>query len=164
MPTRERRTGVTRARNPSFATVSLILDTSALLAALDAGDPDHVACATLLEGQARAGVELLVPSTVLPELDYWISERLERTTWQVFIEDLLAGAYTLEQVTPDDLRRAAEIDAQYSALRLGLVDSSLVAVAERLGERCLATLNLRDFRAVVPAHCQYLTLWPADLP
>lgn len=142
----------------------LILDTSVLLAALDAGDPDHLACATLLEGQARAGVELIVPSTVLTELDYWISERLDRATWQVFIEDLLAGAYTLEQVTALDLRRAADIDAQYAALGLGLVDASLVAVAERLGERCLATLNLRDFRAIVPMHCPYLTLWPADLP
>ncbi len=43
----------------------LVLDTGPLLAALDAADPDHAACAALLE---EAMEDLVVPSLVLAEL------------------------------------------------------------------------------------------------
>ncbi len=142
----------------------LILDTSVVLAALDSADPDHQACANLLNAQAGARVELVMPSTVLVELDYWISERLDPTVWRAVVHDLVVGAYRLEQVTLADIVRASDVDAQYAALGLGLVDSSLVALAERLGQTKLATLNLRDFRPVVPRHCPFLELLPADLP
>ena len=135
-----------------------------MLAALDAADPDHAECSGLLAAQAAVGVELVVPSTVLVELDYWVAERLDPAVWRTVIDDLVIGAYRLEQVTLADVVRAAEIDSQYAGLALGLVDSSLVALAERLGQMRLATLNLRDFRPVVPRHCPFLELLPADLP
>ncbi len=41
-----------------------------------------------------------------------------------------------------------DIDRQYADLRLGLVDASIVALAEELGVRRLATRDVRHFSAV----------------
>ena len=43
---------------------------------------------------------------------------------------------------------------------LGLVDSSIVTVAENLGVTTIATLNHRDFRVVRPAHTVAFELVP----
>ena len=66
--------------------MALTLDTSVLLAALDAADPDHGACAELI---AEATENLIVPALVLSELDYWCQERLGGAAWLAFLEDLL---------------------------------------------------------------------------
>jgi hypothetical protein len=42
-----------------------------------------------------------------------------------------------------------EIDRRYADLQLGLVDSSIVALAEELGVHRLATRDVRRFSAVV---------------
>jgi predicted nucleic acid-binding protein len=44
--------------------------------------------------------------------------------------------------------RAMEIDRRYEDLGLGLVDGSIVALAETLGVRRLATRDVRHFSAV----------------
>lgn len=59
------------------------------------------------------------------------------------------------------MRRALELDRAYGGLPLGLVDGVVMAVAERLEAKVIATLDLRDFGAVSlrgqPA------IWPRDL-
>jgi len=45
-------------------------------------------------------------------------------------------------------------------LGLGLVDASIVAIAELRGITILATLNNRDFRVVRPRHSDAFTLIP----
>lgn len=138
--------------------MSLILDTSVLLAALDAADPDHGRCAALL---TEASEDLLVPSLVLGELDYWCHERLTAEAWLAFLEDLLEGAYTSLGPTQDDLRRCHELQSTYADLRLGVVDASVMALAERLGEPKVATLDHRHFGTVRPRHVGALALLPA---
>jgi hypothetical protein len=54
----------------------------------------------------------------------------------------------------------AELVNRYSDLNLGLVDASVVTVAERLGIVSLATLNHRDFVVVRPRHCDAFELIP----
>jgi predicted nucleic acid-binding protein len=54
----------------------------------------------------------------------------------------------------------AELVGQYADLGLGGVDASLVAVAERLDVREIATLDRRDFTVVRPAHCDGFELLP----
>lgn len=137
--------------------MALLLDTGPLLAALDAGDPDHGSCAALL---LHASEDLVVPSLVLAELDYWCHERLGGETWLVFLEDLLAGAYRVEHPTAEDLARCAALQRQYADLRLGVVDASIIALAERLKESKIATLDHRHFAVVRPAHTQALCLVP----
>lgn len=60
-----------------------------------------------------------------------------------------------------DLKRAVELDAAYTDLRLGLVDAVVMATSERLEASAIATLDLRGFAPVslrgAPA------LFPRDL-
>lgn len=137
--------------------MALVLDTGPLLAALDAADRDHAACAALLLSTEE---DLVVPALVLAELDYWCHERLGADVWRAFLEDVLAGAYRIEPVGLGDLRRCRELQAQYADLRLGVVDASVLALLERLGEPKVATLDHRHFADVRPAHAEALTLLP----
>ena len=137
--------------------MALICDTGPLLAALDAADPDHERCARLLTG---ADEDLVVPALVLAELDYWCARRLTPQAWLIFLDDLLAGAYRLESPTSADLGRCRQLQQQYLDKALGVVDASVIALAERLAEPKVATLDQRHFRAVRPAHVAALELLP----
>ena len=136
--------------------MALILDTGPLLAALDAADPDHAACAGLLTDAIE---DLVVPALVLPELDYWCARRLSVDAWLVFLDDVAAGAYRIESPTGDDLERCRQLQATYRDLGLGVVDASVIALAERLREPKVATLD-RHFNVVRPAHVQALRILP----
>ena len=137
--------------------MALICDTGPLLAALDAADPDHARCARLL---TTSDEDLVVPALVLAELDYWCARRLPPNAWLIFLEDVLAGVYRVETPTGADLARCRELQARYADLALGVVDASVVALAERLGEPKIATLDVRHFRTVRPAHVEAFDLRP----
>jgi predicted nucleic acid-binding protein len=137
--------------------VALVLDTGPLLAALDAAEPDHGACARLL---TDATEDLVVPGLVLAELDYWCHERLDADVWLAFLDDLLEGAYRAEHPTDHDLRRCRALQAQYGDVGLGVVDASVLALVERLDEDKVATLDRRHFAVVRPAHIAALDLVP----
>lgn len=135
----------------------LILDTGPLLAALDAADPDHARCASLLPDSTE---DLVVPALVLAELDYWCARRLSPDAWLIFLDDLLAGAYRLEPPTVGDLARCRELQDDYRDLALGVVDASIIALAERFRESKVATLDQRHFRTVRPLHVAALEILP----
>lgn len=137
--------------------MALILDTGPLLAALDAADRDHAACATLLTDSKE---DLVVPALVLAELDYWCARRLPSNAWLTFLDDVLAGAYRVEVPTTADLARCRDLQTTYRDLGLGVVDASVIALAERLGESKVATLDLRHFGVVRPSHVPSLEIWP----
>lgn len=137
--------------------MALILDTGPLLAALDAADPDHGPCSALLsEGRE----DLIVPMLVLAELDYRCTRRLPPDAWLIFLDDVIAGAYRIEPTTGPDLTRCRALQDRYRTLTLGVVDASIVALAERLDEPKVATLDHRHFTTVRPAHVESLRLLP----
>jgi hypothetical protein len=121
---------------------AIICDTGALLDYLVAAAPDHRAFRAAIDG-ARTRY---IPGLVLTEVDYFL--RGERRAMQVLIADLLRGAFLYAPPTEGQLARAMDIDAIYPALDLGLVDASIVALAEELGVTRLATRDVRDFTAV----------------
>ncbi len=137
--------------------MALVLDTGPLLAALDTADPDHDRCAALLND---AHEDLVVPILVLAELDYWCHQRLGVDAWITFLDDVLNGAYRLEDTTTSDLERCRELQIQYTDQSLGVVDASVLALTERLGEDKLATLDHRHFAMLRPSHVQALQLLP----
>jgi uncharacterized protein len=136
--------------------VTLILDTGPIVAALNSKDPDHERCAALLENMD----DLLIPTPVLVEVDYWLVKLGGPEVWSAFVADIERGAYRLAHATDADLKRAAELESTYHDLDLGLVDASIIALCERLGQRTLATLDRRHFSIVRPSHCTHLTLLP----
>jgi hypothetical protein len=72
----------------------------------------------------------------------------------------VAGAYRVEPPRAVDLGRCGNLQERNRDLALGVVDASVVALAERLGESKVATLDQRHFRAVRPAHVASLELLP----
>ena len=59
-----------------------------------------------------------------------------------------ATRYEYELPLPSDIARALELDARFGELRLGLVDGTVAAVAERRQVYRLLTTDRRDFSAV----------------
>jgi hypothetical protein len=58
------------------------------------------------------------------------------------------------EATPYDYRRMAELPTAYASLRLRVVDTCVVALAERLDVRQVAALDHRDFLVLwLPAPC-----------
>lgn len=135
----------------------LVSDTGPLLALLDADDPQHERCVSMV---GEIGEDIVVPAAVLVELDYWVLKLLGPDAWATFTEDLAQGAYRLHHLGERDVARAAELERTYADLDLGYVDAAVIVTCEQLGETKVATLDRRDFSAVRPAHCRALTLLP----
>jgi predicted nucleic acid-binding protein len=60
-----------------------------------------------------------------------------------------------------DYERMAFLVETYADLPLGMVDASVVAVAERLNIAKFLTINRRDFAVVRPSHVDAFELLPA---
>jgi predicted nucleic acid-binding protein len=127
---------------PAGSAAALICDTGALLDYLVESAPDHRLFRNAID-QARTRD---VPGLVLAEVDYFLRD--ERRAMQVFVKDLGRGAFTYAPPTLGQLARAMEVDCRFEDLGLGLVDGSVVALAEELGIRRLATRDVRHFAAV----------------
>lgn len=77
-----------------------------------------------------------------------------------FLGDLASGAFSVEPVAASDWLRIAELVWEYKDLFLGTVDASVIAAAERLHIHEIATLDLRHFSVVRPAHVPSFELVP----
>jgi uncharacterized protein len=135
--------------------MALILDTGPLVAALDATDPEHERCASLL---ASSQEQRLVPTCVLVEVEYML--RPWPQAFPRLLADVDSGALEPLELPKRWLLRAGELLERYRDLSLGLVDASVIAATEMLDEPKLATLDRRHFTAVHPCHCQALQLLP----
>lgn len=136
--------------------MTLILDTGPIVAALNEEDPDHRRCADLLAGAE----DLLLPSPVLVEVDYWLVKLGGTKVWSDFVADITRGVYRIAHPTDADLARAADLEQTYEDLDLGLVDACTIVLCERFNETKVATLDRRHFSVVRPIHCSHLTLLP----
>jgi len=94
---------------------------------------------------------------VIPEVCFLLARNLGAAAESAFLR-AFPGELTLEQVTVGDLRRAAELVVQYADLPLGVVDASIVAVAERLDLTEIITLDRRHFSVVRPRHVGAFTI------
>ena len=108
----------------------IIVDTGVLYAAADRSDPDHDASKELLG--VHATEQLAVPAPVVVETSWLISSRLGVAAEVGFLRSIAAGEVTLVDLTSDDWHRVVELLEQYHDLDLGVVDASIVAVAERV--------------------------------
>jgi len=123
----------------------IVADTGAIVALVDADDRNHAALRRLFE---KAPAAWVLPWAILPEVDYLLGEHVGERAQERYVGDLASGAWAIEWGDPADLVRAEEISRRHRALRLGLVDSVVMAVAERRKAEAIATLDLRHFGAV----------------
>lgn len=138
--------------------MALILDTGPLYAALDRQDPDHEVCRSLIDETSEP---LVIPGPVLPEVDYLVAQRLGVSPMLALLDDIEAGAFRIEDLTPPDYPRIRELIDGYADQDIGLVDAAVLALAERLGEPKIATLDRRHFSVLRPRHVEALELLPA---
>lgn len=137
--------------------MSLIVDAGPLFAAAARRDAHHARCVDLLLGASRP---LIVPSLVVTEVAYLLGDRIGAEAEATFARSLASGELQAEPVAPSDWERIATLVADYADTGLGLVDASVVALAERLGATTIATLDHRHFAAVRPRHVRAFRLVP----
>ena len=134
-----------------------IVDTSALVALVQSRDPWHAAVAAAIAAERGS---LTVPLTVVVETAQVIGRRLGAAAESAWLRALVAGRWAIEPSTVPDLERAAQLIDQYREADIGLVDATVVAMAERLGSVRLYTLDRRDFGIIRPRHVASLELLP----
>jgi predicted nucleic acid-binding protein len=133
----------------------LLVDTGILYALADRRDAWHLRVKRYLE---KAPQTLLAPVTIVPEVAYLLRQRIGAVAERAFVASIANGEVALEELTNRDWKRVETLTAAYEVL--GLVDASVVAVAERLKLDTLATTDRRDFSLVRPAHVERFTLVP----
>ncbi len=136
----------------------ILLDTSGLLAALDASQSHHRKAAASL---AAARPPLLLSPFVLAELDYLVASRAGPAARGSLLEEVERGAYLLETITGADVVRAHAFIQRYADLQISLADASIVVLAERHRVRDVLTLDERHFR-VLTVRGKSFRLLPAD--
>ena len=137
--------------------MALILDTGPLYASLDRSDQDHAISRELFD---FAREPLIIPTPVLVEVDYLVHSHLHPCVMVAFLDDIIAGAYRLEDLQPQDYKRAQNLIDRYADSDIGFVDAAVLAVVERLDEPKLVTLDHRHFGMLRPRHVDALELLP----
>ena len=123
----------------------IVADTGAIIALIDADDRHHEALAQMFDDDPGAWV---LPWAILPEVDYLLSAHVGARAEEAFLGSLAAGSLLVEWGSETDVMEADRICRRHKALRLGLVDAVVIAIAERLRPDAIATLDLRHFAAV----------------
>ena len=135
----------------------LAVDTGVLVSSVDSSEPRHDASASLLREHAGA---LAVPGPVVPETAWFIESRLGPAAESQFLRLIAGGELEVIDLTIADYQRCITLIDTYADMGLGLVDASVVVIAENLGVTAIATHNQRDFRVVKPIHIDAFTLLP----
>ncbi len=133
----------------------LLVDTGILYALADRSDAWHQKTKRYLQSIRE---RLLAPVAILPEVACLLRERIGEQAEQAFVESIAAGEIAVEDLDQADWQRVSELMAQYDVI--GMVDASVIAIAERLKLTMLATTDRRHFTIVRPAHVERLTLVP----
>lgn len=137
----------------------ILLDTSAVLAAIDLDQRDHARARRALQA---AEPPLLLSPFVVAELDYLVLTRVGTEAELAFLHEVARGAYQLEPFGRDDVAAALEVVEKYRDIGLGLADASIAVLAERHSVRDVLTLDERHFRTVRTKAGNSFRLLPAD--
>ena len=137
----------------------ILLDTSGLLAAIDASQRQHDAVRRALEGAPPPWV---LSPFVLAELDYLLATRVGQDAERALLGEVAREVYRLETLTADEIGMAGRLIGRFSDLQIGLADASLVVLANRYGVRDVLTLDERHFRVLRGPGGRPFRLLPAD--
>jgi predicted nucleic acid-binding protein len=137
----------------------ILVDTGPLVAALNRRDHQHARCRKLLDDYAG---QLLVTPYVVAEVCWMAASKIGARAEANVIDSVAAEELRQVQIEGADLRRIGELLRRYANLHggqgLSVADASVVAVAERLNIKEIATLDRLDFSIVRPQHVEHFTL------
>ncbi|HTD44199.1 MAG TPA: PIN domain-containing protein [Bryobacteraceae bacterium] len=140
--------------------MALIADSGGIYALYDRRDTHYARVRAAVEQEKD---EIIIPSVVLTEIDHLLRMRVGNRAMLQVLADIDKGAFQIEAVTPDDLRRCGALIRLYAHLDLDLCDAAVVAAAERLGTKRILTVDERDFRVIRSLAGESFILLPADL-
>jgi predicted nucleic acid-binding protein len=137
--------------------VAIAVDTGVMLSAADTDEPRHTECAEILR---RHHGELLIPAPAVAETAWMIESRLGPAAEGRFLRLITNGELSVIDLTLDDYSRCVQLIETYAEMGLGLVDASMVTIAERFRIDTITALNRRDFSVVRPRHVEAFELLP----
>jgi len=137
----------------------IVLDTSGLLAWIDASQRLHGAIAAAMKDVSSP---YLLSPFVLAELDYLVATRVGRNEEHALLEEIEGGAYDLVPFTYEDVGRARSVIMRFEDLQIGLADASIVVIAKRYRTHDILTLDERHFRTLTGIDRRPFRLLPAD--
>jgi hypothetical protein len=127
--------------------MAILLDASAILAAADTADLNHAAARAWF---ARADEPLLIAALTLAEADHVLQRELGPAASLALVASCTSGAVRVIGPTEGDLERAAGLLRSAAEHQPRLSDALLVAAAERLGVRRIATFDRRPIAVLAP--------------
>lgn len=117
----------------------------------------HEPCAALL---ASAAGPIVTTGLVIAEASYLISRELGAGPDALLFRAIAEGEILVADLVRADWVRIHQLVEEYSDLPLGGTDASVIALAERLDQSSVATLDRRHFGVVRPAHRGSFDLLP----
>jgi predicted nucleic acid-binding protein len=120
----------------------IVVDSSAIVAALNAGDRNHQVVRNWLDGGEW---DLVTTPLIVAEVDHVLAVHGGRVVQERFHEDLVAGVYLVDW-WPGAIAATVPISEMAD---IGLPDASLVVLAERVETLDIATFDER-FRSIRP--------------
>lgn len=121
----------------------ITLDTSGLVAVFIKRDQHHHSAIKAIK--AGSG-PLIIPIAILCEVTYMLQRTLGSSSVLTVLNDIAKGAFSLG-LGERDLPRVMALVETFADLPLGFADASVVACAERRGERVL-TYDMKHFFTV----------------
>lgn len=137
--------------------MSILIDTNFLLAMAFPKDPNH---RKARESMRDLREKRIISAAVLPEIFYMLTVRMHYGAATHFFQSVQHAAFQIEALTIDDMRRMSEIMMEYEDNAFDFVDTSIMALSERLQISDVYTFDRRDFVVFRPKHCEALVLFP----
>ena len=137
--------------------MAILLDGSVVLAAADRSDLNHAAAVAWF---GRADEPLLLGAMTLAEVDLLLQRELGVAATLAVLRSIADGALRVVAPTDADLARGAALLEEAAEHRPRLADAVLVATAERLGVRRIATFDRRPIAVLRPKHLRAFDLEP----
>jgi predicted nucleic acid-binding protein len=137
--------------------MAAILDASVVLAAADAADLNHAAAVAWFR---RIDEPLVLGALTLTEIDHVLQRELSLAASLAVVASIVSGAIRLVGPGEADLERAAVLMTEAAEHRPRLSEAVLVATAERLGIRRVATFDRRPIAVFKPRHVRAFDLEP----
>ena len=133
--------------------MSILADTSGVLALLDSDEPYHEAALPYADA-------LLIPSTILCEVDYLASQRYGSHVARRFLASVAEERVRFLNAELRDIKLAHTLVQKYADADIGFVDASVVALAERHRIQRVLTLDRKHFSFIQAPTLGYLELLP----
>lgn len=125
--------------------MKVIAGTGALYALMDQDDKWHSEAKKVFEAKK---LELIIPSTVIPEICYLANKYLGLEAELKFLGSVVEGEIKVEEVNIKDYRSALMYMRKYKDINIGFVDATVIVVAERLKIYTLFSIDRRHFSQI----------------